>query len=298
MKLNHFTTTESLSVEEVYALINRALELKRDPDSVEKHDVQVVNCFFENSTRTQTSFDVAERRCGFTVIPFNPENSSLSKGETLFDTMLTMDALGIGIAVIRSPQNAYYQDLVDNDDLSLSIINAGDGSGQHPSQCLLDLVTIYEEFGKFAGLHIVINGDIKHSRVARSNADLLTRLGASVSFAGPEMWMDPSMDVYGEVMDFDETLPKADVVMLLRVQNERHPELTVADYHQRYGLTLQREQQMKAEAIIMHPAPVNRGVEIDSSLVISAHSRITQQMKNGVYARMAICEAVAKGRKA
>lgn len=296
MELKHFTSTENLSISEVNALIERALELKNHPERVHQTPFLAVNCFFENSTRTQTSFEVAERKCGFQVIPFNPGNSSISKGETLFDTVLTMDALGIEIAVIRSEQNDYYEALVASNDLSISIINGGDGSGQHPSQCLLDLVTIYESFHRFEGLKVVIAGDIKHSRVANSNADLLNRLGAEVYFSGPTIWMDPALDHLGKQTDLDAILSEVDVLMLLRVQNERHPDLFIEEYHQTYGLTNERAKRMKPEAIIMHPAPVNRGVEIADELVISPQSRIVDQMKNGVYTRMAICEAIAKGR--
>ncbi|RBN37840.1 aspartate carbamoyltransferase, partial [Priestia megaterium] len=174
--------------------------------------------------------------------------------------------------------------------VSIPIINAGDGCGQHPTQCLLDLLTIRQEFGSFKGLKVAIVGDLRHSRVARSNAEMLTKLGATVYFAGPEEWKDEE-NRHGTYLDIDEAIETVDVVMLLRIQFERHEENTselAQNYHSRFGLTVERERKMKSHSIILHPAPVNRGVEIADELVECERSRIFKQMQNGVYIRMAV----------
>ena len=160
-------------------------------------------------------------------------------------------------------------------------------------------MTIYQEFGRFAGLKVAIAGDITHSRVAKSNMQMLKRLGAEVYFSGPKEWYDESFDVYGTYRPLDELVPEVDVMMLLRVQHERHDgqeSFSKEEYHQKYGLTIERGKQLKEKAIIMHPAPVNRDVEIADSLVESLQSRIVPQMTNGVYIRMAILEAVLNGK--
>ena len=178
----------------------------------------------------------------------------------------------------------------------MSIINGGDGSGQHPTQSLLDLFTIREEFGTFEGLNVIIVGDIAHSRVARSNADALTKLGANVNFLCPQN----GKDEFNAVNDWDEVIENSDVVMLLRIQHERHDGETLftkESYHEQYGLTIEREKRMKERAIIMHPAPFNRDVEIASELNRMQSSRIFKQVENGVYIRMAVLETILKGRK-
>ncbi|USS85102.1 aspartate carbamoyltransferase catalytic subunit [Fructilactobacillus myrtifloralis] len=259
-----------------------------------------MNLFFENSTRTHTSFEMAERRLGMQVLQFVADGSSVTKGETLSDTVKTLQAIGVDVAVIRHPENQYYQPLLA-EQLDISIVNGGDGSGQHPSQSLLDMMTIYQEFCTFRDLKITIVGDLSHSRVARSNMALLQRLGAQVSFAGPEQWYNADFERYGQYTTIDDAVNSADVVMLLRVQKERLgtelDDFDAARYHREFGLTKARYQRLKPEAIIMHPAPVNRGIEIDSSLVEQPQSRIFKQMENGVFMRMAILTdvLVAKG---
>lgn len=300
--LKHFVSTEYLSLDEVDGLIRNAIELKHTPlELLPKYDNEYVsNLFFENSTRTHLSFEVAEKKLGMNVIQFDPSTSSINKGETLFDTVLTLEALGMNTLVIRSREENYYEELINSPFVNASIINGGDGSGQHPSQSLLDLMTIYEEFGHFNGLKVAIVGDLSHSRVARSNAQLLSRLGAEVYFSGPYEWFDPSFEAYGQYLPLDYLVDQVDVMMLLRVQIERHESKSFShynEYHQNHGLTIERAARMKEDAIIMHPAPVNRGVEIADSLVNSAQSRIVQQMQNGVFARMAILEAIMNGKE-
>ena len=251
-----------------------------------------MNLFFENSTRTHTSFEMAESRLGMRLLEFEAKTSSVTKGESLLDTVKTIDAIQTDIAVIRHPQNDYYKQILEAD-LNISIVNGGDGSGQHPSQSLLDMMTIYQEFGHFDGLKIAIAGDIAHSRVARSNAMILNKLGAKVYFAGPKEWMAEDLKAYGTFRSIDELVEEVDVMMLLRIQNERISKNAVIqfeahEYLQEYGLTFERADRMKPTAIIMHPAPVNRGTEVESSLVDCERSRIFKQMTNGMYMRMAI----------
>ena len=301
--LNHFVSTELLSESTIEALIQRTLQIKNMPiANYPKIDNALVsNIFLEPSTRTHLSFHVAERHLGMEVIEFDPSTSSLKKGETMSDTVLTLQALGIETVVIRSGVEKYYEELINNKDLTVSVVNGGDGSGQHPSQCLLDVTTIYEEFGHFDGLKIAISGDLSHSRVARSNAELLCRLGAELYFCGPKAWYEASYDQYGKYVDIDEVLEDLDVLMLLRVQHERHDdpnaEILKEAYHYQYGLTEDRESRMQDHAIIMHPAPVNRDVEIADELVTCDRSRIYRQMQNGMFARMAILEAIEHGRQ-
>ena len=295
----NLVTVADMDAADAIDLIHEAQAYKAGKQAVLTAPAYAVNLFFENSTRTKTSFQMAQMKLGMKVLEFEAGTSSVKKGESLYDTVKTMESIGINVAVIRHPENEYYNQLLNHSDLKIGIVNGGDGSGQHPSQCLLDMMTINEEFGDFKGLKVLIIGDLSHSRVAHSNAIMLNRLGAEVYFAGPEKWYDPTLEQYGTFGDFDELLPQMDVVNLLRVQNER---LTTADgqafdanqYHQAYGLTLERAAKMKQGAIIMHPAPVNRGVEIDSSLVEAPNSRIFHQMTNGVYTRMAILSRVLR----
>ena len=240
-----------------------------------------------------------KKKLGIDVIEFDASTSSVQKGETLYDTVLTMSALGVDVAVIRHGDENYYDDLIQSKTIQCGIINGGDGSGQHPTQCLLDLMTIYEEFGRFEGLKVAIVGDITHSRVAKSNMQMLKRLGAQVFFSGPAQWYDEEFEVYGHYLPLDELVDKVDVMMMLRVQHERHDgneSFSKEGYHAQYGLTVGRAKKMKEGAIIMHPAPVNRDVELADSLVEGYQARIIQQMTNGVFVRMAILEAVLAGR--
>lgn len=287
MKQLHSIT--ELSNDTIMTTIQRAIEIKGG-QVTNFNDVYVANLFFENSTRTKCSFEMAERKLGMQVIPFETSTSSVSKGESLYDTCKTLESIGCNVLVIRHPENDYYNQLKG---LNIPIVNGGDGSGQHPTQCLLDLMTIYEEFGKFEGLKVVICGDILNSRVARSNYDALTRLGADVQFVAPEAWIDPSIPA--KYVNIDDVIEEVDVCMLLRVQHERHDKassFTQEEYNANYGLNQTRYDKLKEHAIILHPAPVNRDVEIISELVEAPKARIFKQMENGVYTRMSILSQV------
>lgn len=305
VKLQHFVTVKDLQNDQVKTLIERAIYFKNG--GLKPHFTQpiyAVNMFFENSTRTHCSFEMAERKLGLQTIPFDPATSSVKKGETLYDTLLSLNAIGVNLAVIRHQKNEYYQELIklnSTQKLDMGIVNAGDGSGQHPSQSLLDMMTIYEQFGTFEGLKVAIIGDLVNSRVARSNMQLLKKLGAQIFFAGPDYWYTNEFEKYGQHLAIDDLINEMDVVMLLRVQHERHEHETesnfsTVEYHEQYGLTIDRYQRMKEDAIIMHPGPINRDVELASELVEAPKSRFFKQMQNGVYMRMAMLETVILGR--
>lgn len=286
-------SVDQLTNDLVAKLIERASAFKKGTTIKLTRPVYAMNLFFENSTRTHTSFEMAEHKLGMTVLNFNAETSSTSKGETLSDTLKTVQAIGVDFVAVRHSQNNYYDVLLADDQLHMALANAGDGSGQHPSQCLLDLMTIHEEFGHFAGLKVVICGDLRHSRVARSNMQLLKQLGATLYFAGPEAWFAPEFAQYGQTVKLDAVLPEVDVVMLLRIQHERFAaDETLSDraFYSKYGLTPDRAAQLKPSAVWLHPGPVNRGVEIADELVEAPKSRIFKQMTNGVFMRMAIIE--------
>lgn len=292
-KVKHLLSMKDLQINEIETILERAFEFQQDAVSTLNKQYTVANLFFEPSTRTKMSFEMAERKLGLHVLPFEVSTSSTLKGETLYDTVKTLESIGVDAVVIRHDQDGYYEELLSG--INLEIINGGDGSGQHPTQSLLDLYTIKEEFGRFEDLHITIVGDISHSRVAKSNAEALMKLGARITFLCPPQWQGE----FDNLSSWEEVLPHTDVVMLLRVQHERHgSEKTFSKehYHEEFGLTKARFDQLKPTAIVMHPAPVNRGVEIASELVESEKSRIFRQMQNGVFVRMAILESVLKER--
>lgn len=248
----------------------------------------IANLFFESSTRTHYSFNSAELQLGANIVDFNAERSSLNKGESLYDTVKTFKSLGYDAVVIRHEKDEYFKEL---ENIDIHIINAGDGKGNHPSQSLLDLYTVYDEFNKFEDINLLIVGDIRHSRVAHSNMYIFEKLGANVKLSGPEELIEDE----NRFIDLDEGVKWADVVMLLRIQFERHKDqigINRAEYLEKYGLTKDRYKMMKDNAIIMHPAPVNRGLEIDTDLVEAPKSRIFKQMENGVLVRKAMLKYI------
>lgn len=293
--MRNFLNINALDRVAVLKLVQRALAFKAGA-TPQQTDLTVANLFFENSTRTHTSFQMAENKLGYQQIILDPQTSSMSKGESLTDTLKTLKAVGVDVAVIRHAVNDWYVPVLQaSGHLIPQLVNAGDGSGQHPSQSLLDLVTIYEQFGHFDGLNIRIVGDLLHSRVARSNAEILNHLGATVTFSGPDSWLPNDFEQFGTFVAIDTQWSALDVVMFLRVQHERITQtenlsFSTKQYHEQFGLNHARYAQLKDTAIVMHPAPVNRDVEIADGLVEAPKSRIFEQMTNGVYARMAILE--------
>ncbi|MED0966149.1 aspartate carbamoyltransferase [Bacillus paramycoides] len=286
--MSHLLTMSELSEQEISEILKDAEDFANGKERKTTEQIFVANLFFENSTRTRFSFEVAEKRLGLDVLNFSADSSSVQKGETLYDTIKTLESIGTKAVVIRHEQDRYFDELKDQ--VNIPILNAGDGCGNHPTQCLLDLLTIKQEFGRFEGLKIAIVGDVRHSRVARSNAEALAKLGATIYFASPEEWKDED-NTFGTYKALDELVPEVDVMMLLRVQHERHDHYEtdiMKEYHEKHGLTVEREKRMKEGSIIMHPAPVNRDVEIASELVECERSRIFKQMENGVYVRMAV----------
>jgi aspartate carbamoyltransferase catalytic subunit len=262
----------------------------------------VVNLFYEDSTRTRISFEAAAKRLSADVINFSAKGSSVSKGESLKDTALTLQAMGADAVVIRHPASGAPHRLADWVDGS--VINAGDGTHEHPTQALLDAYTMRSRLGRLGGLNVAIVGDVLHSRVARSNVLLLTTLGAQVTVVGPPTLipvdiaaaLEPSLKVS---YDLDSVLPGADVVMMLRVQTERMQDSyfpSAREYSRRYGLDAARMRRLPEHAIVMHPGPMNRGMEITPEVADSPRSTIVEQVANGVSARMAVLYLLLGGK--
>ncbi|TQR45640.1 aspartate carbamoyltransferase catalytic subunit [Paenibacillus popilliae] len=281
---------KSLSRFEIESILNRAAHW--DGQDVKVQDALknkfVANMFFENSTRTRCSFEVAEKRLGAEVINFSASSSSVEKGESIYDTVRTLESMGMDAGVIRLKPIGLLEQIAER--VKMPLINAGDGNNEHPTQALLDLYTMRKHFGQLDGLNVTIVGDIEHSRVARSNLYALRKFGANVSFCAPDNMRTHDLDA--PYVTMDEAL-QSDVVMMLRVQLERHESEVMhstAAYRSEYGMTLERVALMKKHAIVMHPAPVNRNVEIDDEVVEAEQSRIFEQMANGVPVRMAVLE--------
>jgi aspartate carbamoyltransferase catalytic subunit len=259
----------------------------------------VVNLFMEPSTRTRFSFEVAEKRLSADTLNFSASTSSVSKGETLFDTARNLMAMAPDFIVIRHPNSGAPHRLAGV--VPASIINAGDGINEHPTQALLDAFTIRQHFGELKGLKVVIAGDIRHSRVARSNAYLLTKMGAEVRFVAPASLMPVDVETLG-VQAFrriEPALEGADVVMMLRIQLERQKKInfpSMREYYDFFALTEERLAMAAPGAKVMHPGPMNRGVEIDSLVADGKQSVILEQVTNGVAIRMAILYLLAGGR--
>lgn len=291
--MKNLLSMEHVTPQEIEALITRAIDIKNGRPVMKLNDKTVVNLFYENSTRTKLSFEMAEKKLNVERLPFDVSTSSVSKGETLYDTCRTLEAIGADALVVRHPDNKYYEAL---EHLNIPIINGGDGSGSHPTQSLLDMMTIYENLGQICGLKIAIVGDIKHSRVAKSNAEALTKMGAEVYFSGPVELQDNTLNI--PYIGIDEAVEFSDVIMLLRVQHERHEsyaQMPKAEYNALYGMNKERMDNMKPHALIMHPAPINRNVEITDEVVEGEKSVIFEQMTNGVFMRMSILESVLDG---
>ena len=291
---------------EIVSLLDAALEWK-DPASTSDRLAgrTVINLFLEPSTRTRVSFEIAAKRLGANVVNIAATSSSLAKGESLVDTARTLDAMHPDAIVMRHPSSG--APLIVARNTRASVINGGDGAHEHPTQALLDAVTIRAHKGRLDGLRIAIVGDILHSRVARSNAHLLTTMGSDVVLCGPRSLLPEGIDsIVGEAKgklssttSVDEALDGADIVMMLRVQHERQQESffpSIGEYRSRYGLNTERLGRAKPDAIVMHPGPVNRGVEMTPEVADSPQSVILEQVANGVALRMAVLDRLI-GRK-
>ncbi len=295
-KAKHLLDLDDADRPFIEALIARARQFKAGVpnENIRLRGAVVLGMFFEASTRTTTSFAVAAHRLGSTWIDFRTEGSSLVKGESLEDTMLTVRAIGADAIVVRHAEAGFPHALARY--FNGAILNAGDGAHAHPTQGLLDAMTLVEEFGDLKGRQLVICGDIRHSRVARSSARAAWLLGAAVTLCAPPLLLPQSSPGWGFAQlssDIEAVLPEADAVMLLRIQKERAEGADIPPYQdlaRSYGLTKARATLLRPHCIIMHPGPVNRDVELDGSLVRSERSRIERQVENGVYVRMAALE--------
>lgn len=300
--IKHFLSLASFSSTELQALLSRSqffFSHQHQPDKINhllKNKI-IANAFYEPSTRTRCSFEVAAKRLGAEVVNFSPENSSVKKGETVYDTLKTLEAHGVDAIVLRHADDHVFEQLKGS--FKIPLINAGAGKHEHPSQGLLDLLTIEQEFKVLAGLKVAVCGDIKHSRVAGSLMVAAEKFGFEVLLCGPSELLPQPTSKYVKVADFDEVLPQVDAMMMLRIQFERHEslELDPISYHRQFGLNPARAKKLKPQAIIMHPGPFNRDVEISSDLVEHTQSRIFKQMSNGVYSRMAVLEWALGGHK-
>jgi aspartate carbamoyltransferase catalytic subunit len=258
----------------------------------------VVNLFYENSTRTRISFELAAKRLSADVINFSTSGSSVAKGESLKDTALTLQAMGADAIVIRHSSSGSPHTL--SRWVEASVINAGDGTHEHPTQALLDLFTIREHFPGFDGLRVAVVGDVLHSRVARSNAHALTAMGAEVTLVGPPTLIPPEAGAWGVQVshDLDQVLPKLDVCYMLRVQRERQRQQyfpSIREYSRLFGLDRRRVEALPDGALVMHPGPMNRGVEIASEVADLPRSVITDQVTNGIAVRMALLYLMLAG---
>jgi aspartate carbamoyltransferase catalytic subunit len=299
----HLLGIEGLSASDIRLILDEAEPWIAFSRGARKADERLrgltqINAFFENSTRTLVSFEIAGRRLGAQVVNFNAAISSVRKGESLTDTALTLNAMRPDILVIRHQAVGAAADVAEA--MDCPIINAGDGTGEHPTQALLDALTIRRRVGRIEGVKVAICGDIRHSRVAGSNIRLLAKLGAEVRLVGPAALL-PSDSFFPALDDLDEGIAGADVVMMLRIQRERLEaglEDALADYRQRYGLTRLRLQRAAPRAIVMHPGPMNRGIEIDSDVADDPErSVILEQVENGVAVRMACLDLLTRERR-
>ena len=307
--MKHLLSIAHLTKAEAISILNTAQELAKASDGPMKklptlRGKTIVNLFAEDSTRTRISFEAAAKRLSADVINFSAKGSSLSKGESLKDTAQTLQAMGADAVIIRHGASGAPARLAENRWMEGSVINAGDGTHEHPSQALLDAFTIRKHLVRggedLAGLHIAIVGDVLHSRVARSNVLLLTKLGAKVTLVAPPTLLPVGVKDWPVSIsyDFDEILPTVDAVMMLRVQLERMSEQffpSAREYSHYFGLNSDRLRVMKSNAIVMHPGPMNRGLEITADSADSARSVIVEQVKNGVSVRMAILYLLLAG---
>lgn len=307
--MRHLLSISDLSKDEAISILDTAHELSRVSDGAVRklptlRGRTIVNLFAEDSTRTRISFEAAAKRLSADVINFSAKGSSTSKGESLKDTAMTLQAMGADAVVIRHSASGAAQRLADSQWMSGSVINAGDGTHEHPSQALLDAFTIRKHLvqgrSDLDGLSVAIVGDVLHSRVARSNVLLLSKLGAKVTLVAPPTLIPIGVESWPVDVsyDFDSVIPHVDVVMMLRVQQERMSDLffpNAREYSRYFGLNSARMKVMAPGAIVMHPGPMNRGLEISAEVADSSRSVITEQVTNGVSVRMAILYVLLTG---
>jgi aspartate carbamoyltransferase catalytic subunit len=307
----HLLSSADLTRDDALLVLDTAAEMRALADRPIKKSPAlrgrtVVNLFFEDSTRTRISFEAAAKRLSADVINFAAKGSSLSKGESLKDTALTLEAMGADAVVIRHEASGAPHRLANSGWVNSHVVNAGDGTHEHPTQALLDAFTIRRHLGDIDGRRIAIVGDVLHSRVARSNALLLSTLGAEVTLVAPPTLLPVGVESWpvSTSYDLDATLPKSDVVMMLRVQRERmnlsgggyFP--SAREYSRRYGLDARRMAQMPDDALVMHPGPMIRGMEISADVADSDRSVIVEQVTNGVAVRMAVLYLLLSGSSA
>lgn len=307
--MKHLLSIADLTKSQAINILNTAEELARASDGPMKklptlRGRTIVNLFAEDSTRTRISFEAAAKRLSADVINFSAKGSSVSKGESLKDTAQTLQAMGADAVIIRHSASGAAVRLAESQWMSGAVINAGDGTHEHPSQALLDAFTIRRHLSHggedLAGLHIAIVGDVLHSRVARSNVLLLTKLGAKVTLVSPPTLLPVGIESWPVSVsyDFDTVIDKVDTVMMLRIQLERMSEMffpNAREYSRYFGLNSDRLRRMKPTAIVMHPGPMNRGLEITADSADSARSVIVEQVTNGVSVRMAILYLLLAG---
>jgi aspartate carbamoyltransferase catalytic subunit len=307
--MRHLLSIADVSKVEAISILDTAHELARVSEGAVKklptlRGRTIVNLFAEDSTRTRISFEAAAKRLSADVINFSAKGSSVSKGESLKDTAMTLQAMGADAVVIRHSASGAAQRLADSQWMSGSVVNAGDGTHEHPSQALLDAFTIRKHLslGKtdLEGISVAIVGDVLHSRVARSNVLLLSKLGAKVTLVAPPTLLPVGVETWPCTVsyDLDTVVPFVDVVMMLRVQQERMTDFyfpNAREYSRYFGLNIDRMKVMKPGSIVMHPGPMNRGLEISAEVADSARSVITEQVTNGVSVRMAILYVLLTG---
>ena len=301
----HLLGIEGLSRQDIETILDEAEPWIAFNRGARKEDRRLsgltqINAFFENSTRTLFSFEIAGKRLGAQVSNFHPAGSSVRKGESLIDTALTLNAMRPDLLVIRHEANGAAADVAAV--MDCPVINAGDGRGEHPTQALLDALTIRRRFGRIEGLKVAICGDIRHSRVANSNLRSLTMLGASLRLVAPPLLMPETLPAGVEGHDdLERGIEGADVVMMLRIQRERMEEAvsgSLGDFHARYGLSRERLDRAAPNALVMHPGPMNRGIEIDSDVADDPdRSAILEQVELGVAVRMACLDLLTRNRR-
>ena len=294
------------SRDDITAILDDAVKLKNDvlKQDIKKSNIlsgkSIITLFFENSTRTRVSFELASKYLGATAANISAGGSSIAKGETLIDTAKTLEAMGTDVIIIRHSMSGSPH--LISKYIGSKVINAGDGMNEHPTQALLDIMTIREKKGKVKGLKVAIVGDVKHSRVARSNIYGLNKLGAEVVLAGPSTLLPSNLEDMGVKVytDVEKAVEGADVVMALRIQLERQKKglfPSIREYNKYFGIDERRLSLAKPDAILMHPGPVNRGVELNPQVADGSQSVINQQVTNGVCVRMAVLNMLANGKR-